>query len=62
MMYSVAVLWAEQQWKDPQKKSVPTLDEVCTDPLRCPYRPFHLGIQGNPLGSTGKVLREYRRI
>ena len=30
--------------------------------MRCPYRPFALGIQRKCLGSTGEVLRESRRI
>ena len=46
----------------PSAKSIPTLGEVRTDPLNCPYRTIHLGIQGKCLESTGKVLREYRRI
>ena len=37
------------------KKCVLTLDEVRTDPLNCPYRTIHLGVQDNPFR---KVLRE----
>ena len=41
-------------------KCVLTFGEVRTDPSRCPYRTIHLGIQGNSLTYTGKVLMEYR--